>query len=459
MYIGALFLSFIVFGVINWLYASGGLASAFHPFTYYSLFHGIVFVLRPAVAYFAGYDAIYQSAGFVPSLSDKLTVIGAANLGFIVFSIVCTRVGNEPMQFRDKAAQLIERKLLQRVLPLFILICAPIALYSFFIGVTGTAQGIDTMVMRNGIKVNTTSNGYLSEAAKMLVPICAMLAWFFRFRLVALVPLVLFFVLKASTGGRGAFVLALAVTALFYLYDQGRRFPNPLILFAVLPVLLVFQAVGDDRGASIRNSIGLESPGSPATTYVRDERFLEGMDFANLEFFEFVVYVVPQRSGTYDYFLSNLQLFTEPVPRVLWPGKPVGAPIQPINFLKYGYPLGFTLSMPGVGWYELGWLGVVLWCSFWGFLTGKAYSAFVRGRQSTVVVAAYMMGLASLVIVFRDGTLITLARGSIFYFTPILVLIYLKRLMKLPNLEMINDALARRRTRLALSQSQVVPTA
>ena len=204
MYIGALFLSFIVFGVINWLYASGGLASAFHPFTYYSLFHGIVFVLRPAIAYFAGYDAIYQSAGFVPSLSDKLTVIGAANLGFIIFYIVCTRVGNEPMQFREVAAQLIERKLLHKVLPLFVLICAPIALYSFYLGVTGSAQGVESMAMRNGIRINTTSNGYLSEAARMLVPICAIFAWLFRFRLIALVPLALFFLLKASTGGRGS---------------------------------------------------------------------------------------------------------------------------------------------------------------------------------------------------------------------------------------------------------------
>lgn len=455
MYIGALFLSFIVFGVINWLYASGGLASAFHPFTYYSLFHGIVFVLRPAVAYFAGYDAIYQSAGFVPSLSDKLTVIGAANLGFIVFYIVCTRVGNEPMQFRDVAAQLIERKLLHKVLPLFVLICAPIALYSFYLGVTGSAQGVESMAMRNGIRINTTSNGYLSEAARMLVPICAIFAWLFRFRLIALVPLALFFLLKASTGGRGAFVLALAVTALFYLYDQRRRFPSSAILFALVPALIVFQAIGDDRGASIRTTIGLDQ-GAPQVAYVRDERFLEGMDFANLEFFEFIVYVVPQRSGTYDYFLSNLQLFTEPIPRVLWPGKPVGAPIQPINFLNYGYPVGFTLSMPGVGWFELGWLGVVIWCAFWGFLTGKVYNAFVRGRQSTVMVAAYMMGLASLLIVFRDGTLITLARGSIFYFAPILVIIFLRRIMKLPDLNVIRDALERRRARLALSRSPVL---
>jgi hypothetical protein len=216
------------------------------------------------------------------------------------------------------------------------------------------------------------------------------------------------------------------------------RLPAPIVMIGTVLLFFVFQAVGDDRGASLRESLGIEQPHETGQ-YVRHERFLEGMDFANLEYFEYVVYVVPQRSHTYDYFLSNLQLLTEPIPRVLWKDKPVGAPIQTVNFLQYGTPLGFTLSLPGVGWYELGWLGVAIWCALWGWLTGRVYEWFVQGEQSTLRVAIYIVSLSSLVIVYRDGTLLTLARGQLFYMLPLLVLYGARRAMKLPSLQAIRN--------------------
>lgn len=138
-----------------------------------------------------------------------------------------------------------------------------------------------------------------------------------------------------------------------------------------------------------------------------------------MEFFEYIVYVVPQRSHTYDYFLNNLQLITEPIPRVLWPSKPIGAPYQPVHLFQFGYPVGMTTSLPGLGWYSLGWLGVIIWCGLWGYILGIIYERFVRSQRGTFSIAAYCILMATMIVAFRDGSFVTIFRQGIFLFAPL----------------------------------------
>ncbi|MET0251095.1 MAG: hypothetical protein ABW203_02855, partial [Novosphingobium sp.] len=148
--------------------------------------------------------------------------------------------------------------------------------------------------------------------------------------------------------------------------------------------------------------------------------FMESMDFANMEFFEYLTETIPRKSGSYGYFLNNLQLFTEPIPRVLWPGKPVGAPIKLYNLVDYGTPIGMTNSLPGEGWAQAGYFGVVLWCGLWGLVLGSVYSRFARGRQGNFDVALYFAFLPIFVVAYRDGLLLTIARTGVFYLAPVL---------------------------------------
>ena len=253
----------------------------------------------------------------------------------------------------------------------------------------------------------------------MLGSCAAIFAWLFRFRFYSLLPLIAFTVYRAGTGVRGAFVTAFVSAALFYLYDRKRRLPS-LVLLAIVPVmLLMFTAIGDDRGASIRRMLSDDKSSQIFGKNRSGERALEGMDFANLEYLEFVIYAVPQRSGTYGYFNNFAQIFTEPVPRALWPDKPIGAPFQRINFFDYGNPVGMTLSLPGEGWYSLGWAGVVIWCALCGWFLGALYRRFVQAQQSTIQVAIYIIFLPILIVAFRDGQLVTVLRQALFFLLPI----------------------------------------
>ncbi len=438
MYAAALALSVVCFlGVVIYFVRSPAF-SIFHPLTFYSAFHGLIFVFRPIVARLNDFDLIYRGYQFTPSASDKLTVILASNIGFLAFAFFCLMSGNVAMRFKQDAFAVAEREQLKPLFFWVLAICVPLGLISLatvWRGATTTGIGYDAMIRDagTGVYINTQGNGYLAEAQLMLATCGALIAWLFRFRLWALLPLIGFVVFRAGTGGRGPFVTAMVTVGLLYLYEHRRRLPSLKITALLLAVVLAFNAVGNDRGQAIRKAISNDATASDFYQGRSNERFLEGMDFGNLEFFEYLVYVVPQRSHTYGYFLDNLQIFTEPIPRVLWKNKPVGAPFNRIYLMDYGRAIGMTRSLPGEGWYSLGWLGVVIWCGLWGYGLGLIYRRFVEGSQTTIKTAAYMIFVPIMIIAFRDGLLTTVFRQGLFFLAPIAVWFGLSRYAGIPS--------------------------
>ena len=460
MYELALFLSLLCFLVVSSFFSMHRSFSVFHPLTIYCAFHGLVFVIRPIVAWVMKYDLIYGYFQFTPSPNDKLTVLYASNLGFLIFAATCWRAGNRAMTFKLDTITLRERA---RLRPLFFAvaaICVPIGAYSLATGwnsaiATGSAFSGMAHDTATGVSFNLDSNGYLVEAQLMLASCGAIAAWLFRFRLLAILPILGFVVVRAGTGGRGPFVTALVTVGLLYLYEHRRRLPGAGFL-AMVPVLLIaFQAIGDDRGAAVRRIVGNDATSQVFGPSRVGERPLEGMDFANLEFFEYAVYVVPQRSHTYSYFSGILQIFTEPIPRALWKDKPIGAPIDRIHLFSYGRPIGMTGSLPGEGWMSLGWIGVVLWCGLWGWALGVIYRKFVDGQQGTIQTIAYMTFVPVLIVAFRDGQLITIFRQGIFFFAPIVLWWALARTLGVPSAGTVRTALMR--WRLSESHARVGP--
>ena len=145
------------------------------------------------------------------------------------------------------------------------------------------------------------------------------------------------------------------------------------------------------------------------------------MDFANLEYLEYVVTVVPDETKTYDYFLTNLELFTAPIPRQLWPGKPIGPPIVLYNLFDYGFPIGMTWSVVGEGWQDLGIVGVVIWCMLGGAAWGYFYRWFARSEQTRIQVAIYAITLPLSVAWYRDGILLTIVKFPFYFLVPIIL--------------------------------------
>ncbi|MBW8784649.1 MAG: oligosaccharide repeat unit polymerase [Novosphingobium sp.] len=455
MYVVALAFSALTLVLVGGWYARSRYFSMFHPFSVYLLFHGFLFVVRPIFAYLLDYRLMYQVYQFTPSDSDKLTVIIASNLGFLSFAFFCFRNGMVEMRFKNDSVSEMDRVRLARVFIYIAAICLPLGFYSMMKSWGQANEGVlyadMAMDKGTGIFVNTNSNGYLSDAQLLLASCGVVFAWLFRFRLLALMPLLAFVIMKAGTGGRGAFVTSLVSVALLWLYEQRRKYPSFRAAALLVGVALAFNTVGADRGRFVRQMVGSDNTVDYAASGVGD-KFLERMDFANLEFFEYLVYAVPQRSHTYGYFLDNLEIFTEPIPRVLWKGKPIGAPFERIFLWNYGQPIGITRSLPGEGWFSLGWLGVVIWCGLWGWGLGWIYRRWVEGPQNTLQTIGYAIFLPTLIVAFRDGALLTLVRQSGEYLAPVVLLYLFARGMGIPSAQEVRAMLARRARALAVSR-------
>ncbi len=275
----ALLVSFVCWLGVTIYFARMRACSVFHPLTFYLLFHGFVFVIRPIVAYARDFNFIYRVYQFTPSSQDKLTVILAANLGMLAFAFCCLQTGNAAMRFRQDSFAMAERNRLVPAALWALAICVPIGAASLFWRYDRAVNDFSDMIMDRGTGtfVNTSTNGYIAEAQLMLATACAMIGWLYRFRLFALLPLIGFIIFRAGTGGRGPFVAAAICLGLLWLYEHRRRFPTPRALAGGLLVIVLFVAVGQDRGRSIRVALGQDNS-REIMDYSAQQKFLEGMD-------------------------------------------------------------------------------------------------------------------------------------------------------------------------------------
>ncbi len=408
-------------------------AGPFHPTAYYLFFHGLIFVFRPIVVAFMQYDSLYVFYQFFPSESDKNTVLVAAMLGLAAFYFVSIRVGSAPLQFKYDRVIDIERRQLIKPFLFVAALLTPFAVASSLDSWGSRAYDLNTMVTdaATGSTINTTGNGYWSDFQLMLGPLAVLTIWLFRFRWWTFIPFAGFLILRGGTGGRWPLIMASVTVGLLWLYERRRSLPTPKELLLPVVALMMFQTIGNDRGMSIR-ALFIDDRSEASVATAREVGFMEGMDFANLEYFEYLVYAVPQRTGTFGYFLDNLQIFTEPIPRVLWPGKPVGAPIKLFSLFDYGTPIGMTYSLPGAGWLQLGYLGVLIWCALFGWFYGRIYNWFQRSNQSNLKTVCYLLFLPLSVQFFRDGMLIQLIKSNGWFLLPLLLILWFAKLSAVP---------------------------
>lgn len=420
MYEGVMLANVLLWIAMAALFLRLPAASAFHPFAFYLAFHFLVFVIRPPLVYYRGYDLIYTAYEFQPSIAEKTTALLATMLGLIAFGLTNLYIARTPITFSRTRIDEIMRSRLLVPFMLMALFLAPVAIYSMLTSWMADISGSGQMITdaATGVAINTESNGYFYESRLMLGPIAVIFAWITRFRWYSFIPLVAFIVLGGGT--RGPFILAAVALGLMWLYENRLKWPRPKMLLAGLMMLGVFNLVGQDRGHAIRGLFVAEQ--ADAWQSDVEERFLEGMDAGNLEYIEYLTYAIPERTGTYTYFLGNLQTFTEPVPRVLWPGKPIGEPIKFFSLFDYGFPVGMTRSLPGEGWYSLGFAGVFIWCALFGAVWGAFYEYFAKGRPTNLRLLTYMVLLPLSILFYRDGVLVTMLRFLLFLVFPLIVL-------------------------------------
>ncbi|MDC7786713.1 hypothetical protein PQJ75_08260 [Rhodoplanes sp. TEM] len=431
MYDLHLLFTLAVWAALCLLFVNSRCASIFHPIAYYLAFHGLVFVVRPFFQHYLELNSVYALYRFWPDPEVKHVTLLIANLGLASFFLGAMWTGNLPMRF-PTAEQQDAQDRRGPLLIVTLLLVSPLILMSMRYALSINFGEYD---LRNMVRdastfrtLYTDTSAYIADANLMLGALGVAIAWAYRFRPVALLPFVAFVALRLTIGWmRHSFVLMTIALALLFLFDRRRRWPAPWMVAVGLAGAVMFSALSEHRSL-----VAEWITGEVTRARVVTERahFFDGLDFANLEFVEYIVTIVPGQTKTFNYFSNSLEVLTAPIPRALWPEKPTGSPISFYNINNYGYPIGITFTVVGEGWQSLGYAGVVVWCLLGGLLWGGAYRLFVANVTSTFATLYYLLVLPVSLMWFRDGVLITLVQFPLSFVAPILLCQLLGRVVR-----------------------------
>ena len=399
-------------------------ASMFHPLTFYWLFHGVVFVVRPLLVYFFGFDSIWNYMIFHPTGEDLVKTLMVSSVALVVFAAASLLAGRSRMKFAEQGEHVTVPE--WRALVIVSLLLAPMIAYSIIRGNSGAFTGED----RGGVYVMTGDSGYVVEAQFMATPLLCVWLAVTRFRWPGLIPLAFYVGYRAYCGWmRWTLLLFFVALALAYCWQHRRKWlPFWMILLAI-PILLMFQALGHRRGLVMAlvngesiSAVASESASETANLPDDERRRIkyDTQDFANFDYLTFVLATVPAKTGTYTYGSQYLQLFTEPIPRKLWPGKPLGSPVGFFNLNAYGNFNGLTPSLPGDGWMSGGWLGLVITMTFFGCVWGWFHRWFWANNGQCLSAMMYLIALAMSAQQFRDGG-ISIAKFFFWNLSPLIL--------------------------------------
>lgn len=376
----------------------------------YLAFHFIVFVQRPVVVYLFDLRSQYLYMRYMPTDEVFVETMLASNIGLLSFVLgYLVAIGFAPLRpsFMLPQVSPVQRN----AFGLSLLLLSPLMLYSFFLAFT-LRQGYGSDVLselgqlnlridpETGSRLYVDNTAYIIGARNMALPFATFFVVLKRGKWWSYLPLVLCALVDLQLGERWAIVVSALVICLMALYFRGRtQFTVPQYAMMAL-VLVAFIALGQNRDAIVKFILTGEFD---LGFDLRSSSLGDHPDFANFEFLNYVIGKVPDVSGTYSYFTQYLGVFTQPIPRALWPEKPVGSPVVLVNLDAYGNFAGMTTSLVGDGWISLGYIGIVITTGLAGAFYGWLFKRFTARTVSVYYFCAYFWMVALLLQWARDG--------------------------------------------------------
>jgi len=416
----------LAFQVIVWLavlclFLASGQATLFHPSTFYLVFHGLVFVLRTLMVYFYHFDAIWNYIGFQPSESDMIKTLGVTSVALIAFVGTNVMAGRTNTLFPATPAASFS-PVQFKALAILTILLFPWLILSIRASTSGEVTGELTA---NGTLIMTNSTGYINDAQFMIAPLLT--AWLLvtRCHRLNFVPIVLYVAYRTWCGWSRFTIISFLLAVVLVICWQYRKKWIPLSAIILgIPLLMLFNTLGHNRDylqeilkGEHASAMELDSGMSKLDKF---KARADTQDFANFDYLTFIVSLVPARTGTYTYGAQYLQLFTEPIPRILWKGKPAGAPVRTFNMNAYGNFTGLTFSLPGDGWSSGGWIGVVVTVSVVGMALGIFHRWFWRHINNPMVALFYTSTTVMLMQWYRDGG-ISIAKFLLWNWLPLIL--------------------------------------
>jgi hypothetical protein len=362
------------------------------------------------------FDTILNYMKINPTMPEYIKALAASIVGLVSIAIGY-KIAVGDVKFKIVPMAAITPRALS-AFGIFCLVATPMIIYS----IVTTSRGVSGELV-GGVYILVGATGYIIDAQLMLLPLSLLLIVISKYRAVSFIPLIIF-LSYALIFGRVRWMLVVALIAAYLMYSQfiARRFRILPVLVLAPIAAIIFTIKGLDREVFVNMIGGAGARALSETSFSDSWRSrLDTMDFANFDYLTYIVSVVPSGTGTYTYFTQWLQLFTEPIPRILWPGKPIGAPIQFFNLNDYGNFIGLTNSIVGDGWMSYGWVGVIMTCSICGAILGKIYCFAAARAHDPIIVCAYSIFVGLTIQLYRDGG-ISIFKFALFGVFPLIVI-------------------------------------
>src|SRR5262245_37916932 len=414
-----LIIQLIVFITVTCVFLATQQATIFHPASIYLVFHGLVFVLRPFLVRYLGFDAIWDYIGIEPTEEELTRTLLVTSVALVIFLVASVTFGHAPIRFDlNHQAKFASCHLRGLAITTFALL--PLVLYSIYStrsGISGERVG--------GIYILKGTTGYIIDAQHMAAPLLCSWLLVTRFHWANLLPILLYVCYRSWFGwSRWSILLFFLMVVLIFCWERRQRWPLARWAIVAVPLLILFNTLGHNRDYVKNLLVGTYKREVTNHAMVRAaekwRQRLDTQDFANYDYLTYVLAVVPKRTDAWTYGLQWLQLFTEPIPRILWKSKPIGPPVRLFNLNAYGNFTGLTVSLPGDGWMNGGWAGLIITMALFGVILGRAHRWFWSRCRGGIPALIYLSGLAMLPQLYRDGG-VSILKFLLFTLLPLFV--------------------------------------
>ena len=172
------------------------------PGRVYWAFHGLVFVIRPLLVHFLGFNSVFNYMVFNPSTEDFIATLAVTSLGLVVLATSCLYFGRVRPVFTGPAPAFPPEQ--SRALLVTTLMLLPVIAYSIYraAGDTGGERAA------NGIYILTKTTGYVIDSQFMVAPLVCLWLVKTRFHWLNLVPILAYVAYRSWVGSaRWTFLL------------------------------------------------------------------------------------------------------------------------------------------------------------------------------------------------------------------------------------------------------------
>lgn len=377
----------------------------YHLMGFYQVYFFLGFVFRPWELYLTGESTLWYNIGNTPDGPSLLWTTAVVLLAH--FSVLAGFIVTNPRFGPVAALRPINFEVGNPTgFAIVLTVCLVLGCYgSYTLFGTGldTTQAVAFAVERDarGALTTTDVSGYQTILAELLTITLIILFAVRRTRRLS-VALILAFIAYRSVAGaaRNAFVAVALGVIFILLINARRRLPSIRVVVYGLVLLAFFNVVGSDRLALKKVIAGDQTVSELVGNYfTADSKPAVTANMQEFDVLAAILDVVPARSG-YSYGTQYLRILVWPIPRQLWPEKPVYT--SSIDLNNYGDFRNLSTTMFADNYMTFGVPAEIIICFLISLWLNRLYQRAVD-RPTPLRLMFYFCVIIYLPVLFRDG--------------------------------------------------------